>query len=202
MSEVRGFFIPYAGGSSLAFYPWKRFFSPGISLRFVELAGRGGRMDEAFSRGIDEMAEGVADEIARRRGDGRYFIYGHSMGALLAFEAYYKLVERGVERPCHMFFSGKTPPHLRSRSRYDADCSDAEFLELVLSYGGMPEEVRENIDALKLFLPVLRADFNALHEYAYSPKPEKIQCGVSVLYGGGDHSRNPPQMFASEVSSL
>jgi surfactin synthase thioesterase subunit len=72
---------------------------------------------------------------------------------------------------------------------------DAEFVERLVSYGGIPEEIREAPDVIQLFLPVLRADMRIAERYLRSPGPP-IDRPVSVLYGTDDPLVSPAGVSA------
>ncbi|NLL73989.1 MAG: thioesterase [Clostridiales bacterium] len=187
MNRKKVFLLPYAGGSSIVYYKLTKLLSDDLEAVSVELAGRGMRINESLYHNIDEAAEDIAEFIGENIEDSQYGIFGHSMGALLAFEVYYKLKERKVPLPGHIFFSGRSAPHIKHRRIYVERYSDHLFLDLVSLYGGLPKEMYD--DQIKeKFLPILRADFKMIDEYEYIDKMIKIHCDISVLYGEKDFS--------------
>jgi len=190
MNNKKIFFIPYAGASSMAYYKFYTLLKKYTDVVLLELAGRGIRTGEPFYHNIDEAAEDLSDIIASEiSSNNDYFIYGHSMGALLAFEVYYKLCASGKKQPKHIFFSGRIPPQILFRERDISLHSDDddELLERVSQFGGITDDFN-NEEVRELFLPILRADFKILDDYIYDEKKEKIKCDVSVLYADDDFS--------------
>jgi surfactin synthase thioesterase subunit len=193
MMKVQVFFIPYAGASSLAYYGWKKHFSEEYELYFVELAGRGTKGNMDFYRDIDEAASDIAKTIEQQINGENYILFGHSMGALLAYESYYKISELHLPPPKHIFFSGKDAPHLKHSSEKVYLYDDEKFLYIVSLYGGLPVEFFQR-NIREIFLPILRSDFKLLCDYDHKSKDEKIMSNVSVLFSDNDFSVKPSQM--------
>ncbi|AIQ51352.1 thioesterase II family protein [Paenibacillus sp. FSL R7-0331] len=191
MKPIKLFCIPYAGGTSEVYWKWRKFLSNHIELCPVEIAGRGKRICEPLPQQFEDVTEDLASSIMNQlESNERYAIYGHSMGSLLAFETYYKLMEKGCHAPKHMFFSGREAPQSSHKSDKPIchDASDEQFLQVVLEYGGTSEEVVQNQELLQLFLPILRADFKITETYKHQGKKEKIACDLTVINGTNDRS--------------
>lgn len=187
MRKVKVYFIPYAGGSSLSYWKWQGEFNSNIEPYFIELAGRGSMDDKPFYESVDEAAEHIADTISKTCCDSEYMIYGHSMGALLAFEAYYKLIEKNAKLPKHIFFSGREAPETDfCRDKiYEED--DDVFLKKISIFDGLPVNFPNN-DFKEYFTSILKADFKILIKYEYRPKSEKIKCSATILFGESDRN--------------
>lgn len=189
MEKRKVFMIPYAGASAFAYYYWKKDFPENLQPEFVELAGRGCRGEEPLHLSVQEAAMGVADYIMTHNNGDEYIIYGHSMGALIAYEAYYELLDRQYPLPVHVYFSGQEPPQYKVAQADILQYTDDEFLKIVAGFGGLPKEFY-NEEVKREFLPILRADFGILNHYRYSKKKEKIKCDISILYGDEDFTVN------------
>lgn len=187
MKAVKVFLIPYAGASSYAYYKYKKLFPEELSPVFLELAGRGRRSEESFYTSIYSAGEDIAEIIIDHTKDCDYIIFGHSMGALIAYEAYYKLIDFNWKKPLHMFISGQKPPHLIQPDILIPQYSEETFLGIVEKYGGLPEEFYDE-KIKSTFLPVLRADFKILGEYQWMKKSKKVMCDITILYGDEDQN--------------
>jgi len=187
MKQVKVFFIPYAGASTTAYYSWKRLFPENYDICLPELAGRGERSKTPFYKNVDEAVIDLSEAISSCVGTDRYVIFGHSMGALFAYEVYHRFLENNQPLPEHMFFSGRKPPDMEMPGRFVYKYDDIKLLNAVSYYGGVTEAMRDP-DVMKYYLPIIRADFTMLGKHAFRPKAEKIRCGVSVLYGDQDYS--------------
>lgn len=186
MSKIKIFLVPYAGASVYVYYSWEKKFPYGYEVCLNELAGRGSRFNEPFYKSIDQAADELAKKIIENLNENdEYILFGHSMGATIAYEMYYKLREYGAKMPKHIFFSGRKPPHTISEKYNIENMNNDAFLEFVKKFGGLQNEFFDK-QVKELFLPILREDFKLVDNYIYHPKNCKIDCNVSVLYGKND----------------
>lgn len=185
MSKIRLFCLPYAGGSAMMYVRWKELLAEGIELCPVELTGRGTRMSEPLYGSFDEMLEDVFLQIQDRL-DVPYALFGHSMGSWLAYELAHKITEQGLPAPHHLFFSARRAPHVPKEDVAYHQLPLRDLMRELEALGGASQEMFENEQLLKLFLPTLLADFKVLYEYRYSAKTQKLPCSISVLSGKGD----------------
>jgi len=189
MKKVQLFCIPYSGGSANVFEKWLGLLKEEIQLCPIELAGKGKRIIENTYSSVEEAAVDIADNIMKKRDTSMdYAIWGHSLGALLAYEAYYCLIERTAKLPIKLFFSGRGAPHCRiGRTSYYL-LPDDKFLEMLYDYGGNTKEIMEHEELRKLFFPILRSDFKLSETYVHKDKQNKIMCDVHIVNGDNDDS--------------
>ncbi|AQS04672.1 thioesterase II family protein [Clostridium beijerinckii] len=181
------FCLPYAGGSEVIYYKWKKYLSSLILLDTIELKGRGKRFNEGFYENLDEAVEDIFKNIKTKIVDNEYAIYGHSMGSLLAYELYYKIFNENLRIPKQIFFSGYKAPNINRKEKHIHLLPDEAFINKVIDLGGTPKELVGNKEFLQLFTPILRNDFKMLENYVYKYRKDKIQCDISVLNGKEDH---------------
>jgi surfactin synthase thioesterase subunit len=149
----------------------------------VERPGHGTRLDETPIASVRELVSRLVERTASERGD-RFAFFGHSVGALIAFEMARELRRRGDALPELLIVATAPPPHLAAVRR-PRDESDAAFVEHLRSFDGTPPRVLEDGELLALLLPALRADF-ALHAtYDYYEEPP-LACPLLVLGGLND----------------
>ncbi|ROR25859.1 surfactin synthase thioesterase subunit [Mobilisporobacter senegalensis] len=188
ISKIKVFPIPYAGASVNVYYGWKELLPDRYELCMIELAGRGTRFGEPYYQSVDEASDDIAKRISEQlKYDDEYVIFGHSMGALLTYEIYYKLKQIGIREPRHLFVSGRNAPHSFNKRDNIENMTNENFLQMVEEYGGIPEEFYIK-EIMEIFLPILRADFIILDRYKFQPKVEKISCGTSIFYAADDFS--------------
>ena len=174
--------FPHSGGGPMAFRDWAAGLAPDVELWSVTLPGRAGRGREPFAREwpplVDETAAAIASDVP-----GPVALFGHSLGALLAFEVARALTRKGVP-PQHLFVSARSSPDTLLSGEVPA--SDAELLsEIDRVYGGVPDLVRASPELLRHFLPILRADLDLAVAYAFRPGPP-LACPITVLAGSDD----------------
>lgn len=131
--------------------------------------------------------EAIADEVSTLLDAGLagpYALFGHSMGALIAFEVAQRLARRGRE-PVALFVSGRAAPHLTSGYEGVKELSDDAFIDRMdTMYGGVPDLMRTDAEFRELYLPPLRADVSAVADY----RPGATRpCRFAIhVYGGAD----------------
>ncbi len=189
----RLFCVPFAGGGAGAFRGWAKGLPADIEILAVQLPGREARLREPAFDSIPDIVAAVAPMIQAAAGLP-YAIFGHSMGALLAFELTLEL-ELGPERgPEQVFVSGRrAPDEPDPHSPVHALPEEAFLDELQLRYGAIPEAVRQEPELLALLLPTLRADIAAIERYTPS-SARKMRCPVHVYGGTEDRHPLPAQL--------
>lgn len=183
MKKVKLFCIPYAGGSSSIYLSWKKYFKEEIEIYPVELAGRGKRFDEKPYTNMEDILNDIYNSIKDDINDGEYMIFGHSMGALLAYELIHMINENGDNKPKHAFFSGKGAQHIPVLKESIYKLSDHEFMKKVYSLGGTSKELLDTKELLEIFIGVLKADYEAIDKYEYHDRRYKFEFPISILNG-------------------
>jgi medium-chain acyl-[acyl-carrier-protein] hydrolase len=180
-ARLRLFCFPYAGGSAAIYRQWPQQLPPTIEVLPAHLPGRQGRLRESPPTRIDPLVEGIADAI-RPLLDIPYAFFGHSMGATVAYELARTLRGAGAGEPAHLFVSGRRPPHVQSTEAPTYNLPDAELIEEVRRLEGTPPEVLDHPELMQLLLPLLRADFEVIETYSYTPGPP-LTCPVTAFGG-------------------
>jgi pyochelin biosynthetic protein PchC len=181
---VRLVCFPHAGGSASFYQPWQRLLPSDVELVAVQYPGRMNRLAEPCLTDLDEMAERILDALlAGAQGDVAFF--GHSMGALIAFEVARRLTATDAPlRLTHLLVSGKGgPPHRGTRLLHLAD--DRTLCAQLRALGGSSEEALAHPELRAVVLPMLRDDYRLVETWRYRPGPP-LSCPVTVLAGADD----------------
>jgi medium-chain acyl-[acyl-carrier-protein] hydrolase len=185
--------VPFAGGGIGAFRAWARRLPVGVELVAAQLPGRESRLREAPLDSIAEIVAGMLPSVAGAA-DLPLALFGHSMGALIAYELALALEAGAGRAPAHLFLSARRPPDEPDPEAPVHHLPDPQFLdELQSRYGAVPPAVRQEPELLALLLPTLRADIRALESYA--PSTRKVRCPLHV-YGGLDDRHPRPSQLA------
>ncbi|RIK37670.1 MAG: putative thioesterase [Chloroflexi bacterium] len=192
-ARLRLFCFPYAGGGASVFRSWPQLMPPEVEVRILQLPGRESRMGEEPFRCFTPMIQAVSQTLSQFN-DLPFAFYGHSMGALIAFEAARLLrTWRGVE-PLHLFVSGCPAPQSIPVDRGRCAQSDAQFVEELRQLNGTPAALLENHELMQLFLPLLRADFALCGSYRHV-EGLPLSCPITA-FGG----RRDPQVSAAQLT--
>ncbi len=157
--KARLFCVPYAGGAATAFATWQDSLPEGIEVVGIQLPGRGARMAEDNLSSLFDVVSHLLTAITPYINDCPYFIYGHSMGARVAYELTSELDKQSAALPKELFVSGARSPQIPSRKKPIHDLPHDAFIKEIEELNGTPKALLENKDLMELALPILRADF-------------------------------------------
>jgi len=168
-ASVRLFCFPYAGGGDSIFRSWQESLSDTIEVCPVQLPGRGSRIGETPYAEMDQLVRAAGQALAPYL-DKPFALFGHSMGALIAFEFARHLRREYNAQPVRLFVSGRCSPQTMSEP-LDLELFDCEFPEILRRNNGTPEEALDNPELMELVLPILRADLVLCKSYIYTVEP-------------------------------
>ncbi|WP_046229164.1 thioesterase II family protein [Paenibacillus algorifonticola] len=193
-AKLRLFCFPYAGGGASVFSSWKRELPAHIHVCPVQLPGRERRMLEDPMDSVEAIVHSLVSEITPFL-HTPFAFFGHSMGALIAFETARQLHFKHHVTPLHLFVSGKTAPHLPYPRKSLHKLPDDQFKKELQLMQGTPEEVLQNDELMEIVMPHLRADFTAVETYVYRPG-EVLPCPIAVFGGLQDHDVSIESLYA------
>ena len=166
-APVRLFCFPFAGGGASVFRGWERDLPPGVDVFAAQYPGHETRIAEAPFHELRALLDSLDEAIAPWL-DRPFALFGHSMGALVAFELVRKLRREGRAQPKQLFVSARRAPHLPP-SRPDVhDKSDEELIAELQRISAFPAEVLEHPELMQLLLPIVRADFQLVETHQHA----------------------------------
>ncbi|MFI6318293.1 thioesterase II family protein [Nonomuraea sp. NPDC050556] len=168
---------PHAGGTAAFFKDWPRRFPPAIQVVPVQYPGHGDRLDEPPVNDVHELSAMVAAEVSARP---ELILFGHSLGAAVAFELAVRLAEAGTP-PRALLISARGAPN---HERVKPPPTDEAIWQEMTRLGGTPPEIAASPDWRELLAPQLRADFHA--DATYVPSRTRLPCPVTVMAGEDD----------------
>jgi pyochelin biosynthetic protein PchC len=179
--------FPHAGAGAAVYRPWVAELPPDIELLAVCYPGRQDRFGEPFAPSVGAMAADVAStlaSVAGSAGEPPLALFGHSMGALVAYEVALRLEHQHRLAPRYLFVSGRWVPD-RADGRQLHLASDAELLDEMRRLGSVDLKLLEIPEIRELALPVLRADYRllSLHRRAYL---DRVNVPITSYVGDRD----------------
>ncbi|MDQ2957116.1 MAG: alpha/beta fold hydrolase [Actinomycetota bacterium] len=192
-SSLRLVCFPHAGGSASFFHPMASRLPAAIQPLAVQYPGRQNRRLERPLDNIDELAD-QAFAALRSLADRPLAFFGHSMGAILAFEVARRLEQDSATTLVRLFASGRRAPSaVREETVHLRD--DAGLIGEIEKLSGTDSRLLDDPDVLAMVLPALRADYRAIETYHYRPGPP-LSCPISALTGDVD-----PRVTIDEVQA-
>ncbi|GAA2704275.1 thioesterase II family protein [Actinoplanes palleronii] len=176
--------VPFAGAGPSFFHPWRMLAAGHRRLVTVDLPGRERRILETPYRNVVEAARNSVDDLAAELAPGtRIVLFGHSLGAVLAYELVHLLSTRDL-RVERLVVSGSPGPWTR-RERRATGLPDEEFLARVEEFAGFRHEALDHPEMRELILPVLQADCE-MHENYVPSTDEPVSVPITSLRGASD----------------
>ncbi len=189
--RVRLVCLPYAGGAASLYRDWPAR-PPDVDLVAPQLPGREERFGEPVPTELTALVDDLLPTVAAL--GPPVVLFGHSMGALVAYELARRLTGDGFP-PATLVVSAHPAPHLPQRHPPLHRLPDAAFVDQLRRLGGTPSGVFEEPELVELLLPALRADFTATETYRSPPGP---RLGCRILAVGG---RDDPRVEAGELDA-
>lgn len=178
---LRLFCFSYAGGNASTYRDWHKQLPEDIEVCSIQLPGRGTRFKEAAYTDLDALLTDLAKQIEPLT-DIPYALFGHSMGAQVAFELVRKFQEKNVHLPSCLIVSGRRAPQLKKQVKPIYTLPENEFREEIRRLNGTPTEALNNPELMDIVSPILRADFQLIETWEYQPS-EPLDVPLLALGG-------------------
>lgn len=194
-AAVRIFLIHHAGGSSLLFREWLPHFPTDWEVCLLEAPGRGRMSDiapiDTADRVTDIFLEGVLPLL-----DRPFVVFGHSMGALLAYELTLHLMQRGGPLPAWLGLSarGAPRPDGGSETRNRHLMPDEALRRTIAEMGGTPDEILMDPHWWQVLKPLLRNDLRLTETWRPRPATPHLTVPLSVFGGDRDVVVTPQRL--------
>ncbi|MBF0468913.1 MAG: thioesterase, partial [Desulfamplus sp.] len=163
--------------------------------------GHGRKLREPLLTDLNIMTDYLLDQIRMEIMSSPFAIYGHSMGATLGYMLCRKLVKHELPLPKHLFFSSRQGPSvsIKDQTRYLHLLPQDQFVTMAMEYGGIPREVAAEKELMDLFVPIMKADFQAVGQYVHEPATP-FDIPVTVLIGSNEKTTSDDAMKWQEVT--
>jgi surfactin synthase thioesterase subunit len=177
--------FPHAGAGASAYREFSKVLSAKFSVIVFQYPGRQDRAAEALLGSVSELAQGAFAEFsASERHRGVPIVtFGHSMGALVAFEFVRIAEAHGIDVRQLNVSAAVAPCHAAAKPPHPTD--DEDILRHMATLEGTDTDVFANRDVMRLALPVIKADYRAFDAYS-CPDDVKITAPIHAIGGDQD----------------
>lgn len=176
-------FLPHAGGAASFYLSWIRDSLLELDVWAAQYPGREDRLSEPCTDGIGGAAAALARELTRLT-PLPLLLFGHSLGALIAYETARLLEHEHAVPVAHLFVSGRRAPSCPVTGDVHQR-GDAELIAELDRLGGVGTELLRDPSARGVFLPAIRADFRLAETYRHGHGP-RLSCPVTAVVGTED----------------
>jgi len=177
--------FPYAGGNAKVFNRWSEYLPETVEIIAIEAPGKGSRLLEKPCTSLAALCDTLLQEITPLANQIPFSFFGHSNGALIAFELACRMQHYGLRLPSQMLLSASAAPWTRINDGTYSKLTDDEFKKTLRTLNGTPPEILEDDGLFELLLPGLRADFSLSEGYCYR-WIRKLPVATHIFYGEFD----------------
>ncbi|WP_035845798.1 thioesterase II family protein [Kitasatospora azatica] len=182
-AAVRLVCFPHAGGSGTFYFPVSAAMPTSVEVLAVQYPGRQDRRSEPSIEDIAPLADQIFDALQAWT-DRPLAFFGHSMGAVLAFEVARRFQDKLGAPPVVLFASGRRAPD-RYRDENVHSLDDDGLIREMQRLNGTDAQLLSDEELLRMILPALRSDYRAIEAYRYVPGA-KLDCPIVMLTGDAD----------------
>lgn len=201
MASMRLICIPFAGAGAAVFRGWADLLPTHVEPFAAQLPGREDRLSEAAPTRWQPVLDGLVAQLSRLPPQ-RTAIFGHSLGAVIAFELARRLQGGGIAPLEHLFVSARPWPGRPQEPVAPLGLEDDAAMLAMMQrrFGTLPASL-SHPDIRDVVLPALRADLHLLDDHRYRPAPP-LPCGLTVFAGLHDPGTEPATLsdWQSETS--
>lgn len=193
--------VPYAGAGASLFRRWKRHPFRHLDVAAVQLPGREEMFADGPCTGMTELVDLCAGRIRELPQDTPFALFGHSFGALVAYETAQRLAAEGLRLPERLVVSGAAAPWLPRPVMAGDSLSDEQFVARVRDVVGYDHPALHDAELRGLLLPSLRADLGINDRYTPG-STDPLPVPLTVLRGSDDQlvSRQDAELWAKAAS--
>ncbi|MFF9351272.1 thioesterase II family protein [Streptomyces sp. NPDC014734] len=182
-SGVRLLCLPHAGGSAPFYFPMSRALSPAVDVLCLQYPGRQDRRQDPGIDNIPDYADAIVAELKPWL-DVPTAFFGHSMGAVLAYEVALRLERDGLPGPIALFASGRRAPSRYREENVHRRDDDGIVKEMQL-LSGTDSRILGDEEILRMVLPAIRSDYTAVETYR-SEAGAAVSAPITVFTGDSD----------------
>lgn len=187
-ARLRLFCFHFAGGSASAFRTWPALLAerrPDVEVCAVQPPGRENRLNERPFTHVAPLVDALIT-VLRPELDCPFALFGHSMGAIVAYELAQALTRIGAPLS-HLLVSARRAPGTAERYApiHQAPTDDALLRAIQQRYHNLPDLLLQDAELKAIYAPLLRADFTLVDTYTPSTLTP-LPCPITAFGGAAD----------------
>lgn len=188
-SEIKLYTLPFAGGSSFSYMPWKRYLNSGIELKNLDYPGHGRRMKSKLANKLNDLVEDIAKQIKNDNIENAPFaIYGHSLGGMVAYLTTLELLTKHNMCPSKVIIAACKCPDKFANNKKQKVNYDVIIDEL-LQGNRVTEQIAKSVEFNTNIYPIIENDFQMINDCNISQiKKQKLNNDIICLYGEEDQT--------------
>lgn len=180
-ARIRLFLFAHAGSGAAVYRSWRKLLPAGVGAQAVTLPGRQGRRTEPLATDWDALLADVHAAVLAELDDRPYALFGHCLGAQLAYRIAVALEENGDPPPALIGVSGWAPRGFFRAPEDHHLIPRQEMVDWIINLGAIPAELRADEDMLDIVIPPVIADFQVAAQYQ---DDGAVVSAPLVSYGG------------------
>lgn len=182
-SKVQLVCFPHAGGSASFYFPVSAALTPVIDVAAVQYPGRQDRRAEPNVCSIPDLADAIFNAVRPLAARPLAF-FGHSMGAILAYEVAVRLEDAGAAPLARLYVSSRRAPSCHRQESLHQQTDQALIAELK-HLSGTNSDLLSDPETLAMILPAVKSDYRAIETYRPAGT-RPVQAPVTAIIGGQD----------------
>jgi surfactin synthase thioesterase subunit len=178
--------LGYSGGGTAPFRSWATQLPDDMELVLVCYPGRESRFSEPYATEWDPLCDEVVDAVVTEVATRPYVLFGHSMGAVMAFEVAARAEGRGHGPTALTVSASEAPPDWPVPGHEpNLGQTDDELVHWMSTVGQLPQALLDEPELVQMAVSLLRADLTVSASYRYRPGTT-VRAPLQIVYGVDD----------------
>lgn len=197
------FAFPYAGGSSLIYSNLKKILMKEVNFIPMEYPGHGIRIEEELLKSMDELVDDAYQQLIEKDNGDEFVLIGYSLGSSVVYELYRKIKNKAISKRLKcVIFCASTPPDVYDEKIDIKNMNNKELLDYAINLGGSRINGKDEFEAYKFFLPMIREDILIYQNYKRNFNRKQhcmIDKPVFVFYSSYEKSIENYKKYCSNI---
>jgi medium-chain acyl-[acyl-carrier-protein] hydrolase len=185
-AALRLYCFHHAGGGAAEYRAWPDLLGSRVEVAAVRLPGRESRFAEPRFQRMTDVVAALQGPLSASL-DRPFAFFGHSLGALVAFEMARVVARAGGPDPRHLFAAASPAPGRGGRGEPLHTLAADDLIERLRKWGGLPEPLAAQRGLISVLLPTIRDDLRIGYDY-HAAATGRLRCPVMVLGGVDDQT--------------